>query len=347
MQNTSAGVIGHSLASIVLLFVVGGCQSVSPGSQQNTTVEEPQFSIPDTETHTTFSRAAKPVASVPSGSVVEVFTHEATGGQFELGSDDEDLQGVDFNRVHTMTGPIYVEGARPGDVLAVELLELEVANWGWMALLPTFGQLVDEIAVTSMRTFEIDQANQTVQFADGIVVPLKPFAGIMGVAPAGADALDTFPPRANGGNLDNPALTKGTTVYFPVFADGALFSIGDTHAVQGFGEVSGTALEAPMRIVMRLSVVRDGHKMSEPQYETDEYYATTGFAPTLDDAAKKATRYMIDYLISEHDLSEEDAYLLCSIAGDLLIAETVDLPNMLVAMHMPKAIFTGPTGTSE
>ncbi len=108
-------------------------------------------------------------------------------------------------------------------MLAVELLEFEVADWGWMALLPTFGQLVDEIAVTSMRTFEIDQANQTVRFSDGIVVPLEPFAGIMGVAPASADALDTFPPRANGGNLDNPALTKGTTVYFPVFADGALF----------------------------------------------------------------------------------------------------------------------------
>lgn len=337
MKNTSAGVIGHSLASLVLLFLVGGCQSVSP--EQNMAIEEPQYSIPNTSTHTTFSRAAKPVATVPSGSVVEVFTHEATGGQFELGSGDEELQAVDFSRVHTMTGPIYVEGARPGDVLAVELLEFEVADWGWMALLPTFGQLVDEIAVTSMRTFEIDQANQTVQFADGIVVPLKPFAGIMGVAPASADALDTFPPRANGGNMDNPALTKGTTVYFPVFADGALFSIGDTHAVQGFGEVSGTALEAPMRIVMRLSVVRDGHKMSEPQYETEEYYATTGFAPTLDDAAKKATRYMIDYLMSEHDLSEEDAYLLCSIAGDLLIAETVDLPNMLVVMHMPKSIF--------
>lgn len=339
MKEIVACVFGKSSACVVLLFLVGGCQLGTSGLQQKVVMEQPQFSIPKTATHTKFSRKLEPVARVPSGSVVEVFTHEATGGQFELGSSVADLQAIDFDQVHTITGPIYVEGARPGDVLAVELLELEVADWGWMALLPTVGQLVDEIATTSLRTFEIDQATQTVQFADGIVVPLRPFAGIMGVAPGSAEALDTFPPRANGGNMDNPALTKGTTVYFPVFADGALFSIGDTHAVQGFGEVSGTALESPMRIVMRLSVVRDGHKMSEPQYETEQYYATTGFAPTLDEAARKATRYMIDYLRSQRGLSEEDAYLLCSIAGDLLIAETVDLPNLLVTMHLPKSIF--------
>jgi acetamidase/formamidase len=339
MKSIVASVFGKTFICVVLLLIVGACQVGAPVQQQSRVMALPQVSIPNTATHTKFSRALEPVARVASGSVVEVFTHEATGGQFELGSDDAVLQAIDFTKVHTITGPIYVEGARPGDVLAVELLELEVADWGWMALLPTFGQLVDEIATTSLRTFDIDQVNQTVEFADGIVVPLKPFAGIMGVAPAGAEALDTFPPRANGGNMDNPALTKGTTVYFPVFAEGALFSIGDTHAVQGFGEVSGTALEAPMRIVMRLSVVRNGHEMFEPQYETEEYYATTGFAPTLDEAARKATRYMIDYLMAERDLSEEDAYLLCSIAGDLLIAETVDLPNMLVTMHMPKAIF--------
>ncbi len=340
MKGIVTCVLGKSSACFVLLFLVGGCQLGTSGLQQQAVVEQPQFSIPKTATHTKFSRELEPVARVPSGSVVEVFTHEATGGQFELGSSVADLQALDFDQVHTITGPIYVEGAQPGDVLAVELLELEVADWGWMALLPTFGQLVDEIATTSLRTFKIDQASQTIQFADGIVVPLRPFAGIMGVATGSDEALDTFPPRANGGNMDNPALTKGTTVYFPVFADGALFSIGDTHAVQGFGEVSGTALESPMRIVMRLSVVRDGHKMLEPQYETEQYYATTGFAPTLDEAAKKATRYMIDYLMSQRSLSEEDAYLLCSIAGDLLIAETVDLPNLLVTMHLPKSIFS-------
>jgi acetamidase/formamidase len=120
---------------------------------------------------------------------------------------------------------------------------------------------------------------------------------------------------------------------------GALFSIGDTHAVQGHGEVSGTAIETPMRIVYEIRVIKSGRTIPEPQYETDEYYATTGFATTIDEAAKKATRYMIDYLVETKGLSREHAYMLCSLAGDLKIAEAVDVPHMLVTMHMPKHIF--------
>lgn len=326
----------NSLNSVIVVFVLSSLPQPTYGTEK---ADEPQFTVPDTQTHTMFSADQKPAIRVPSGSVVEVFTHEATGGQFAPGANNEDLQSVDFSRVHTMTGPIYVEGAKPGGVLAVELIELEVADWGWMALLPQFGVFAGEINSTSMRTFKIDKAADTVEFAEGIVVPLKPFAGIMGVAPAAGEPLDTFPPRENGGNMDNPALIKGTTVYFPIFTEGALFSIGDTHAVQGFGEVSGTALEAPMRMVLRLSVVQDARPIQEPQYETDRYYATTGFATTLEAAAKKATRYMIEYLMAEKGLTEEDAYLLCSIAGDLLIPQMVDLPNMSVTMHMPKHIF--------
>jgi acetamidase/formamidase len=151
--------------------------------------------------------------------------------------------------------------------------------------------------------------------------------------------LNTIPPRANGGNLDDPNLTAGTTVYFPVFVPGALFSIGDTHSVQGLGEVSGTAMESPMRIVYRISVIKGGRSIEEVQYETDAYYATTGFATTIDEAARKATRYMVDYLVETRGLSRVDAYMLCSLAGDLKIAESVDIPHMLVAMHLPKNIF--------
>jgi acetamidase/formamidase len=169
----------------------------------------------------------------------------------------------------------------------------------------------------------------------------SPFAGVMGVAPDTDEMLNTIPPRANGGNLDDPNLVAGTTVYFPVFVAGGLFSIGDTHSVQGLGEVSGTAIESPMRIVYEISVIKGGRSIAEPQYETDEYYATTGFATTIDEAAKKATRYMIDYLVEARGLSREQAYMLCSIAGDLKIAETVDVPHMLVTMHLPKSIFVG------
>jgi acetamidase/formamidase len=124
-----------------------------------------------------------------------------------------------------------------------------------------------------------------------------------------------------------------------VFVPDGLFSIGDTHAAQGQGEVSGTAMESPMRVVYEISVVKGGRSIPEPQYETDDHYATTGFATTIDEAARKATRYMIDYPVAEKGLSREVAYMLCSLAGDLKIAETVDVPHMLVAMRMPKNIF--------
>lgn len=301
----------------------------------------PDFALGRDQIHNKFSRRIEPALRVPSGSVVEVHTHEATGGQLTLGSRTADLEAVDMDRVHALTGPVYVEGAEPGDVLAVELLEIEPGDWGWMAIIPGFGLLADEFDETIvLRTFEIDREKRMFEFSEGVRIPLAPFAGVMGVAPDTDELLNTIPPRANGGNLDDPSLTVGTTVYFPVFVPGALFSIGDTHAVQGYGEVSGTALETPMRIVYRISVIKNRRPIEEVQYETEDYYATTGFATTIDEAARKATRYMVEHLMETRGLSREDAYMLCSIAGDLKIAEAVDVPHMLVTMHMSKSIFS-------
>jgi len=326
--------------SACLVALLAGCSAEAPEEAIAAPAPKPDFVLTKDQTHSKFSRAIEPVVRVPSGSVIEAFTHEATGGQFEPGSTAEELHHVDMDRVHTLTGPVYVEGAAPGDVLAVRLIELEPADWGWMALIPDFGFLAGEFDATLLQTFKLDTKKNEVEFADGIRIPLKPFAGVMGVAPDTDEMLNTIPPRANGGNLDDPNLVAGTTVYFPVFVEGGLFSIGDTHAVQGHGEVSGTAIESPMRIVYEISVIKGGRSIPEPQYETDEYYATTGFATTIDEAAKKATRYMIDYLVEAKGLSREQAYMLCSIAGDLKIAEAVDVPHMLVTMHMPKSIFT-------
>jgi acetamidase/formamidase len=139
--------------------------------------------------------------------------------------------------------------------------------------------------------------------------------------------------------MDNKHLTAGTTVYFPVFVEGALFSIGDTHAVQGDGEVCGTALEAPMRVVYQVEVLEGWRTIHEPQYETEAFYGVTAHAETLDEAARQATRYMLDYLVEAHGLSRPDAYMLASLAGDLKISEVVDVPHVLVSMHVPKAIF--------
>ncbi len=290
-------------------------------------------------THNKFSRAIPPALRVPSGAVVEVFTEEATGGQLKLGDGPEELAAVDFNRVHALTGPVYVEGAAPGDVLAVTLLELEPGDWGWTGVWPDFGLLAGEERKLDLKTYPIDKARNAIEFADGVRVPLAPFPGVMGVAPDTDEMLSTVPPRANGGNMDDPDMTVGTTIYFPVFVEGALFSVGDTHAAQGAGEVGGSAVEAPMRIVYRIEVMKGARAIEEPQYETDAVYATTGFATTLDEAAKKATRYMLDYLEETRGMTRSDAYMLCSLVCDLKIAETVDTPHMLVTMHLPKAIF--------
>ncbi|HMQ00590.1 MAG TPA: acetamidase/formamidase family protein, partial [Cyclobacteriaceae bacterium] len=166
--------------------------------------------------------------------------------------------------------------------------------------------------------------------------------GVLGVAPDTDSLLSTIPPRANGGNMDDPNMTEGTTVYLPVFVAGALFSIGDAHVTQGMGEVCGSAVEAPMRFIVELNLIKAKRKIKEPQYETDEYYATTGFDTTIDGATKKAVRYMIDYLVEVHAMNRQEAYVLCSVAADLHIAEVVDVPNMLVSMHISKSLFNDP-----
>jgi acetamidase/formamidase len=329
--------------AIVLAAICLGASACSNDSGQNEGREamlKPDFSLSTSQTHTKFSHSIEPAVSVPSGSVVEAFTHEATGGQFDFDSTVADLAHVNMDMVHTLTGPVFVESAEPGDTLAVELLEIEPADWGWMAIIPHLGLLTDDfLDTTELRIFSLNNDQGYVDFSDNVRIPLRPFAGVMGVAPDTDEMLNTIPPRANGGNLDDPNLTVGTTVYFPVFVAGALFSIGDTHAVQGLGEVSGTAIEAPMRIVYRISVLKNERPIQEVQYETDSYYATTGFAETIEEAAQKATRFMVDYIVDTHGLSREDAYMLCSIAGNLHIAEAVDIPHMLVTMHLPKSIF--------
>ncbi len=302
------------------------------------TVPDADFVLTDDQTHARWSSTIPAVVTVPSGAVVEVKTMEASDGQFEVGSTVDDVMNVSFDPIHPLTGPVAVEGAEPGDVLAVTLLDIEVDDWGWAAIVPGFGFLADRFTDPVYKGFEIPPGATEIAFNDRISIPLAPFPGVMGVAPPTDSMLSTIPPRANGGNMDNRHMVVGTTVYFPVFVEGANFSIGDTHAAQGDGEVSGTAIEAGMRIRYRIEVVDGARPIQEPQYESDDFYAVTAFATTLDEAAVKATEYMIDYLVAEHGLTEEEAYMLCSLAGDLKISEVVDVPHVLVSMHMPKAV---------
>jgi len=323
---------------LVIFTFLMGCTGLPEDSANPKDTPAPEYSLTRDQTHNKFSRSIPPVLSVPSGAVIEAETEEASDRQIKIGSGIGDLTGMDFDLVHPLTGPVYVEGAQPGDVLAVTLHEVEVGDWGWVGVFPGFGLLADEFTEPYLRTFQLGKDAKAVRFTDKITVPLKPFPGVMGVAPDTDEMLSTIPPRANGGNMDDHHLTEGTTVYFPVFVEGALFSIGDAHSVQGAGEVCGTAIETPMRIVYEVNVIKGKRHVKEPQYETEDTYAVTAFATTLDEAARKALRYMIDYLEAEHGLDRTEAYVLCSLAGDLKIGEVVDAPHMLVSMHMSKAI---------
>lgn len=327
------------LLSLFTVVLLAGCNA-----DQNQTAEtqsdypEPEFSLTTDQTHSRWSRLNEPVLTVPSGSVIEVYTEEASAGQLSPESTLEDLGNLDFDPIHPLTGPVYVEKAEPGDVLKITLHKIELGDWGWTAVIPGFGFLADEFDQPWLKTFTFEEGGTHARFSDEISIPLKPFPGVMGVAPDTDEMLSTIPPRYNGGNMDDPHMVEGTTIYFPVFVEGALFSIGDTHAAQGMGEVCGTAIEAPMRIVYEVEVLKGGRSIPEPEYESDDYYAVTAFGETIDEAAEKATRYMIDYLEAEHGMDRYDAYALASLAGDLKIAEVVDVPHMLVTMHMPKEV---------
>jgi acetamidase/formamidase len=296
--------------------------------------------------HLAWDPAIEPIETVDSGAVVEFDLLDASGGQLTASSTVEDLARLDFNRVDQVNGPIAVEGAAPGDTLQVELLEFEHADWGWTASIPGFGLLADDFPDAAYHVTKLPNGPRA-EFLPGIRVPLAPFCGEIGVAPL-TGPLSTIPPDAHGGNMDTRHLTAGATLYLPVFHAGARLSMGDGHAAQGDGEVCGTAIETPMRALVRLTVRKDLH-VTAPEFLTPpgaaadrpvgRRYVTDGIGPDLLTAARDATRRMIDWLGREHGLPAQTAYLLCSVAVDLRISEIVDMPNFVVSAHCPLAIF--------
>ena len=296
--------------------------------------------------HLAWDRAIEPIATVPSGAVVEVDALDASCGQITESSTLNDLEALDFSRVDQVNGPIAVEGAEPGDSIEIELLEFQSAGWGWTASIPGFGLLAVDFPEPALRITRL--VGPTVEFLPGIRIPLAPFCGELGVAPRDEGAHSTIPPAEFGGNMDTKHLTAGTKLYLPVFAPGARFSCGDGHAAQGDGEVCGTAIETPMRALVRLTVRKDLH-VTAPEFLTPgpigaatnngPFYATDGVGPDLMAAARDAVRRMIEYLARDHGLSAIDAYLLCSVTVDLKISEIVDAPNWIVTAYCPLSIF--------
>lgn len=297
--------------------------------------------------HIGWDNSLKPIAEVDSGQVVSFEIVEASGGQFTRHSTVEDVKSLDFGKVNPTVGPLYIKGAQPGDTLEVEILNFEHLDWGWTAIIPGFGLLADEFTEPDIKIFDLKNRNTT-EFLDGIQLFTKPFPGTIGVALPEDGHFNVVPPRKNGGNMDIRHLTKGAKLYLPVWVEGALFSIGDTHAAQGDGEVCGTAIEASMETTVKFTLHK-GKTIQEPRFsipgpptpEADSrgYFVTTAHGEDMFKASQNAIRYMIEHLMSEYKMSEQESYMLCSVAVDLKIHEVVNAPNRLVSAFLPNAIF--------
>jgi acetamidase/formamidase len=240
---------------------------------------------------------------------------------------------------HILTGPIFVEGAEPGDVLEVRIKAIKLAiPYAYNAFSPGRGFLPEDFPYARIKIIPLDEKRMVARFSDGIEIPLKPFFGSMGVAPPDVSGrISSAPPWIHAGNLDNKELVAGTTLFIPVHARGALFLAGDGHAGQGNGEVDITALETSLIGTFQLIVRKDMH-LTWPRAETPSHFITMGIHEDLTEATKAALREMIDFLVKEKHLSREDAYMLASVAADFEITQLVD-GNKGVHAMIPKAIF--------
>lgn len=287
---------------------------------------------------------------VAPGETITFDITDASGGQITPDCTTEVFTIYDSDHVNPVTGPVFIDGAQPGDTLAVRLESYAPSGWGWTANIPGFGLLADDFPDAALLHWKYQpNGSQPLLFAEKAEIPLSPFAGTIGVAPAEPGPHSIIPPRHVGGNMDVRDLVAGSVLYLPVEVKGALFSIGDTHAAQGDGEVCGTAIESPMQVTLTFEIIK-GEAPKMPRIITPwrrvtgtagTIQITTGIGPDLHEASRAAVRGMIDLATKTHGLSAIDAYMLCSVAGDLRISQVVDAPNWTVSFHLPDSIFSG------
>jgi len=318
---------------------------------------------PSTVAWGNYDAAAKPVLRIRSGDTVvfhTLLTNSPTGLE-KAGVAPADVEAslrAVFDGValkdrgpggHILTGPVYVEGAEPGDILEVRIQRIDLAiPFAYNAFRYGAGFLTDDFPYAKVKIIPLDRERMVARFAPGVEVPLHPFFGSMGVAPPPAfGRYDSAPPTVIGGNMDDKALVAGTTLYLPVWAPGALFEIGDGHAGQGNGEVDITAMETSLVGTLQF-VLHKGHGLGAdgglgeggpyPRAETPTEYIAMGFDDDLSNATRKALRHMIDFLVAEKGLSRDEAYMLISVAGDVEITELVDR-NKGVHVKLAKSLF--------
>jgi acetamidase/formamidase len=331
---------------MLLLLLIAG---VGSASAETFTLKV----TPTTVAWGNYDANAKPVLRIHSGDTVifeTVLTNSPTGlerngvapEQVEKSLRDVYEQVPQSDRGpggHILTGPVFIEGAEPGDTLEIHIKRISLAiPYAYNGFRYGAGILTDDFPYSRTKIIPLDREHMTAQFAPGITIALRPFFGSMGVAPPAAfGRYSSVPPTISGGNMDNKELVQGSTLYLPVWAAGALFEIGDGHAGQGNGEVDVTAMETSLVGELEFTLRKD-LKISYPRAETPTHYISMGFDDDLSVATHKAVREMVDFLAGSKHLSRDDAYMLVSVAGDVDITELVD-SNKGVHVMMPKGIF--------
>ena len=307
------------------------------------------YTIHHAQHHFGWDNSIVPAERVTPGSTILFHCADSSAGQLSPSSTVQDIVDLDFGKINPVSGPIYVEGAEPGDSLKVTIDSFAPSGWGWTANIPGFGLLADQFTDPALTLWKYDPETLAPSlWGDQGQVPLKPFCGTIGNALAEPGQHSIVPPRRVGGNLDIRDLAAGTVLYLPVEVAGALFSVGDTHAAQGDGEVCGTAIESPMDVVLTLDLVK-GENLKFPRFttpgpvtqhfDTKGYEVTTGIGDNLMQAARDAVSGMIDLLCKQRGMAAVDAYMLVSTCGDLRISEIVDMPNWVVSFYFPRVVF--------
>lgn len=323
----------------------------------NTQAQRPTHKLdptPKTVAYGYYAATTPPVLRINSGDSVEIHTLitstpqrlESAGVKPE--QVEKALRDIVANVTdkgpggHILTGPIYVEGAEPGDVLEVRIQSIKLAiPYAYTAFRPGAGFLPEDFPTPQMKIIPLDEKKMIGHFSDAIKIPLRPFFGSMGVAPPSASGrISSAPPGIHAGNLDNKELVAGTTLFIPIHTRGALFQVGDGHAAQGNGEVCITALETSLLGKFQF-ILRKDMKLRWPRAETPTAFIAMGIDEDLTAATKIAVREAIDFLVTEKKLSREDAYMLASVGVDFAITQLVDGTKGVHAM-IPKAIFQKP-----
>lgn len=295
-------------------------------------------------THSVWDRSLKPRLHIHPGDEVQIECVDASGGQVHPGMTAAEFLMIDRTRIHALTGPIWIDGAEPGDVLEVDVLATRHSGWGWSSVIEGLGFLKERFRGPHLFHWELE--GETSHSLAPAIVPLRPFLGVMGVARAEDGAFRTRPPGPFGGNLDVRELCAGSTLYLPVYNRGALFSCGDGHGAQGDGEVCINGIECPLDVTLRFNL----HKrqpLAGPLVEANATYAPDSSADAwvvvetgtdLAEAARGATNRMVDLLVSRWGFSAIHAYILCSVALRLRLSQVVNEPVHTVSGAIAKQI---------